>query len=130
MTKKKETGGRTFRSTVLLADWTKSLAIRAATSDSGRSLRQFERRIRSWTGQSLRGIRNNSRTETLFVIGTANRTNTAMTLAQLAADAGFSDQSHMTRHIRRETGFTPQQLHELIEHDEAFWAYRLAAERF
>jgi AraC-like DNA-binding protein len=53
-----------------------------------------------------------------------------MSLAQLAADAGFADQSHMTRHVRRETGFTPEQLRELIETDETFWCYRLVAERF
>ena len=114
----------------MLADWSRALAIRAATSDTGRSIRQIERRIRSWAGQSLRDIRNNARAEHVFATATANRNNPDVTLAQLAVYAGFADQSHMTRHVRSETGFTPVQLRELIEHDEAFWAYRLAAERF
>jgi AraC-like DNA-binding protein len=114
----------------MLADWSLTLAIRAATSGTGRSIRQIERRIRSWAGQSRRDIQNNARAEHVFATATANRDCPDMTLAQLAAETGFADQSHMTRHVRRETGFTPEQLRDLIENDEAFWAYRLAAERF
>jgi AraC-like DNA-binding protein len=111
----------------MLADWSRTLAMRAATSGTGRSLRQIERRIRSWAGQSQRDIQNTARAEHVFATATANP---GMTLAQLAADTGFADQSHMTRRVRRETGFTPEQLRELIQRDEAFWAYRLAAKRF
>ena len=114
----------------MLADWSRTLAVRAATSGTGRSIRQVERRIKSWAGQSHRNIQSNARALNVFATATANRNNPGMTLAQLAADTGYADQSHMTRHVRRETGFTPEQLRELIEHDEAFWAYRLAAERF
>jgi AraC-like DNA-binding protein len=113
-----------------LADWSRTLAIRAATSGAGRSVRQIERRIRAWGGQSRRDILNYSRTEQAFAIATANRGKEGMSLAQLAADAGFADQSHMTRHVRRETGFTPEQLRDRIENDETFWCYRLMAERF
>jgi AraC-like DNA-binding protein len=113
-----------------LADWSLSLAIRAATSGTGRSIRQMERRIKSWAGQPHRDIQGNARAFHIFATATAHRHNPAMTLAQLAADTGYADQSHMTRHVRRETGFTPEQLRALIELDEAFWAYRLAAERF
>lgn len=29
-------------------------------------------------------------------------------IADAASDAGFADQSHLTRHLRRRTGFTPK----------------------
>ncbi len=114
----------------MLQDWSRALALRAATSGTGRSVRQIERRIRSWTGQSRRDLLNNARTERLFALSVAARGNDKTSLAQLATDAGYADQSHMTRHIRRETGFPPEQLKYLIETDEAFWCYRLVAERF
>jgi AraC-like DNA-binding protein len=113
-----------------LADWTRSLALRAATSGAGRSARQIERRIRSWSGQSQRDLHGYGRTERLFEMVTAAQASGGAAAAQLATDAGFADQSHMIRQVRRETGFTPVRLQELIETDEAFWCYRLMAERF
>lgn len=113
----------------LLQDWTRALAVRAATSGTGRSLRQAERRIRSWTGRSLRGLQASVLTEKTHAISVHHR-GKELELAQLAAEAGFADQSHMTRHIKRETGFTPDQLRVLIDTDEAFWCYRLMGERF
>jgi AraC-like DNA-binding protein len=50
--------------------------------------------------------------------------------AELAAEAGFSDQSHMGRALKRATGFAPVQLNEKIATEEAFWCYRLLGERF
>jgi AraC-like DNA-binding protein len=35
-------------------------------------------------------------------------------LAALAAEAGFADQAHLTRTVRRETGHTPGQLRALL----------------
>ena len=46
-------------------------------------------------------------------------------LATLASEAGFSDQSHMGREIRRITGLSPGRFDKLLAHDEAFWFYRL-----
>jgi AraC-like DNA-binding protein len=113
----------------MLEDWTRAIAVRAATSGPGQSLRQIERRIRSWTGQSLRGLQTNVRTEQTHALSIAQR-GEKPDLAQLAAEAGFADQSHMTRHVKRETGFTPNQLRLLIETDESFWPYRLMGERY
>lgn len=113
----------------LMRDWTHSLAVRAVTSGAGRSLRQAERRVRSWTGRSLRGLQAHVLTEKVHETVTQNR-GKDLELAQLAAAVGFADQAHMTRHLKRETGFTPDQLRELINTDEAFWCYRLMGERF
>lgn len=51
-------------------------------------------------------------------------------LAELAADAQFSDQSHMGRSVKRATGFSPAKLNRMIETEESFWCYRLLGERF
>ncbi|MNV24687.1 hypothetical protein D3C71_1157600 [compost metagenome] len=48
-----------------------------------------------------------------------------MRWAEVAAGAGFSDQSHLCRVTRRITGYAPQALYDGIYGDEAFWAYRI-----
>ena len=45
--------------------------------------------------------------------------------ADIAADEGYADQSHLCRVSRRITGFSPEALRVRIAEDEAFWAYRL-----
>jgi AraC-like DNA-binding protein len=114
----------------MVRDWTRAMALRAATSDTGRSLRQLERRIRKWAGQSLRGLSSSAHAEHAYAISLKQRAEGDINLARLAADAGFSDQSHMIRTVKRETGFTPAQLQDLIENDESFWSYRLLAKKF
>ena len=49
-------------------------------------------------------------------------------LAALAAEAGFADQSHLGREVRRVTGLPPRRLGELMKTEEAFWFYRLLSE--
>ncbi len=51
-------------------------------------------------------------------------------LSEIAIDAGYADQSHMGRAVRRATGFSPARLNRAIENEEAFWCYRLFGERF
>ncbi|RZL31568.1 MAG: AraC family transcriptional regulator, partial [Rubrivivax sp.] len=48
------------------AAWTEALAVRAATSAAGRSLRQLERGIKAWAGLPLRELRAVSRAESAF----------------------------------------------------------------
>lgn len=106
-------------------DWTQGIALRAATSGLGRSLRQVERRIKQWTGQPLRELRGISRAERAFLDGQVARSEGRLNMAELAADAGYADQSHMCREVRRVTGFAPEDLRRRIQEDEAFWVYRL-----
>ncbi len=112
-----------------LQDWTRAIAARAVTSGPGRSARQVQRRIRGWTGQSLRDLEAFARTERLFGKALTARSSGEVDLARLATEAGFSDQSHMGRHVRRVTGLPPARLNALIRDHEAFWAYRLLGER-
>jgi hypothetical protein len=110
-----------------LADWAHAVTARAALSGPGRSLRAAQRRLRRWTGQNRQTLNHFSRIEDLHQIVSGDDT---ADLAGLAVAAGFSDQSHMGRELRRATGFSPQQLNRLIETEEAFWCYRLLGERF
>jgi AraC-like DNA-binding protein len=110
-----------------VADWTRSVVARVAVSGPGRSVRSIERRLRRASGKSRR---------TLDFFGTFDRLHAISRaapdrpLAEIALDAGYSDQSHMGRAVRRATGFSPARLNRAIETEEAFWCYRLLGERF
>lgn len=109
-------------------DWAEGLALRAALSGTGRSLRQVERRIRGWAGQSLRDLRGIGRAEQAFFAVRRNDTGTGSIRpdwASLAADLGYADQSHLCRETRRITGFSPEELRRRIETEEGFWPYRI-----
>jgi AraC-like DNA-binding protein len=45
--------------------------------------------------------------------------------AELAFNAGFSDQAHMCREVRRMTGLSPEEIRRAIDTEESFWVYRL-----
>lgn len=110
-----------------LSDWSTALATRAALSGTGRSLRSIERRIKRYSGQTQRSLAFYATFERLHERSThADR----QSLAEIAIDAGYSDQSHMGRAVRRATGFSPAKLNKAIETEEAFWCYRLLGERF
>ena len=107
------------------ADWVQGLALRAATSHTGRSLRQVERRIRLWAGLPLRELRGFGRAEQAFFQAMAAADMGHPTWSALAADTGYSDQPHLCRESRRITGCTPEELLRRIEQDEGFWPYRI-----
>ena len=107
-----------------LADWVRSIVFRAATSETGRSVRQAQRRLKALTGHSARELAVYAQVEALWRL---SRESDAP-LAQVALEGGFSDQSHMGRAVRRVTGYSPSALTRAIEEEEAFWAYRLLGE--
>jgi AraC-like DNA-binding protein len=107
------------------AAWTEALAVRAATSSAGRSLRQLERRIKAWAGLPLRELRAVSRAESAFYAVAAAEGDGRLNWAEIAADNDYADQSHLCRETRRLTGFSPEDLRRRIQTEEAFWAYRL-----
>lgn len=109
-----------------VADWTRQLLTRAALSGAGQSARSFERRIKRWTGQSRQALNAFAQLENLYSLRIRDPD---AALAAIAADAQFSDQSHMGRLVKKGTGFPPAQLNQLIETNEAFWFYRLLGER-
>lgn len=105
--------------------WLSSLAARAAFSTAGTGLRQLQRRIKDWTGQSDRDLRLYARVEHVLARVAAGPEDRTPDLAELAAETGFADQSHMGRDVRRVTGLSPKRLTSLIRNEEAFWLYRL-----
>jgi AraC-like DNA-binding protein len=107
------------------ADWTEALAVRAATSAAGRSLRQLERRIKAWAGLPMRELRAVSRAESAFYAVAAAEAGAGVNWADIAASSDYADQSHLCRETRRLTGFSPEDLRRRIQTEEAFWAYRL-----
>lgn len=106
-------------------DWVDALAVRAATSSTGRSLRQIERRVKAWAGLPMRELRVASRAEEAFLRVSATQNDPGFDWADVAASTGYADQSHLCRETRRLTGFSPEELRRRIETDEAFWAYRV-----
>lgn len=114
-------------STRAISDWSRSLLTRAALSTAGRSIRSLERRIRRDSGQTRRTLDFYSSMEDAHrQISQSELTSPA----DFALEAGFSDQSHMGRAVRRLTGFSPADLNRAIETEEPFWCYRLLGERF
>lgn len=107
-----------------LQDWAEGLALRAATSGIGHSLRAAERRIKGWAGLPMRELRGMGRAEQAF-LRSASSPEGAVDWAGLADDAGYADQSHLCRETRRITGFSPAELRRRIEQDESFWIYRI-----
>ena len=118
------------RTVALMTDWVRSHIARAASSKPGRGMRQFQRLIKTWTGQSNRELQLFARTERAFLLGVEGRAEGRLDLAGIAASAGYADQSHLSREIRRVTGLSPGRLDEMIANEEPFWFYRLIAEQF
>ena len=106
-----------------LAAWVRSLATRAAFSQAGCSLRQWQRRVKASMGQSCRDLQRWAVVEDAFVHpASASASQDWLTVAH---EVGFADQSHLGRAVRRVTGLPPQQLRYQIDHEESFWFYRL-----
>jgi AraC-like DNA-binding protein len=103
-----------------LRDWIDTLVERAAPAGT----RQRERRLRAWTGQALRELRGLARLEQLYLNALAAASGSRLDWAALALAAGFSDQSHMLRQLRRATGLPAARLWRLIEQDPGCWPYR------
>lgn len=111
-------------------DWSEALALRAATSGAGRSVRQMERRIKQWAGLSLRELRRMGRAEASFLQARADPATADLPRSMpdwvgIAADTGYADQSHLCRESRRVTGLSPTELTKAVQEDEGFWLYRL-----
>ncbi|MEL6682535.1 MAG: AraC family transcriptional regulator [Pseudomonadota bacterium] len=110
-----------------IRDWARAMLTRAALAGPGRSLRSIERRLKRTSGQTRSTLDFFANVEGLHQTVTQLPDASAAEIAQVA---GYADQSHMGRAVRRATGFTPVQLNKAIDSQEAFWCYRLLGERF
>lgn len=106
--------------------WVMRLAQEARAWGRTSGPRQVERRIKASSGRSLREWQSLVKTEGLF-FAARDRVEAGQSLdwASLAYDEGFSDQAHLSRAVKRITGFSPSEFVERFIEDESFWAYRL-----
>lgn len=106
--------------------WVERLALQGL--EWGRSLgpRQVERRIKSFSGRSLRQWQALVRAEGVF-FAARDRFEAGLPFnwAGIAQDEGFADQAHLARMVRRITGFAPGEFVQRFAEDESFWVYRL-----
>ena len=88
--------------------------------------RQVERRVKDFSGRSLREWHALVRTEgAFFAARDRHAAGLPLDWAAIAQDEGFADQSHLVRAARRITGFTPGEFAQRFQEDESFWLYRL-----
>lgn len=106
--------------------WVLRLAQEARALSRTSGPRQVERRIKASSGRSLREWQSLVKTEGLF-FAARDRVEAGQSLdwASLAYDEGFADQAHLSRAVKRITGFSPSEFVERFIEDESFWAYRL-----
>nr|WP_315466184.1 helix-turn-helix domain-containing protein [uncultured Rhodoferax sp.] len=107
-----------------LLDWAHSLEMRYVTSSTGRSLRQVERRIKQWTGQTRRQLRRLARGEKTFLRARESKQRHTLMWSALADESGFSDQSHLCREFRKLTGLRPEQVMQHMDTDERLWIFK------
>lgn len=107
--------------------WVDGLVSQAKLWQSSRSLRQIERRVKAMSGRSLREWQLLVSTEKVFFDAAQDDQGALNSLdwAGLALDAGFSDQAHLSRTVKRITGFPPAEFARRFIEDESFWIYRL-----
>lgn len=110
-----------------LRDWAMHMLGTLSATGVGHSMRTAQRHMRHWTGHNRKTLEFFARIEDLHRLRVSEPDASA---AELAIDAGFADQSHMGRALKRATGFSPVALNQRIANDEAFWCYRLLGERF
>jgi len=121
-------GGGSLASTLRQAGrhWVGRLALQAHEWRRLQSPRQVERRIKSYSGRSLREWQSLIKTEGAF-FSARDRFETGQPVdwASLACDEGFADQAHLSRTAKRTTGFAPGEFAQRFIEDESFWVYRL-----
>lgn len=118
----RETGAGYCPDTSLAGRLLARLSVGAAGLLLGWRVRTLERRFRRGFGLAPRTVRQLSRVEQAFL---AARDGRPATLAGIAADCGYTDQSHMTRDFRCFSGDAPAQLLAGVEQDDSYWTYRL-----
>ncbi len=106
--------------------WFKRLSWLAYEWQRSHSPRHVERRIKAYSGRSLREWQSLVKTEGLFFHARRQfEAGGTLDWAAIAQDEGFADQAHMSRAVKRITGFSPGEFARRFAEDESFWMYRL-----
>jgi hypothetical protein len=109
----------------VVGDWVRRLATQAATSGRGNGVRNVERRVKAWAGQSMRTLRRLSRAEQAFLEACEQTSEGKVSWVDVAARGGYADQAHMCREAREITGLSPAELTRARNDDESYWVYRI-----
>lgn len=106
--------------------WVERLAWQAHEWRRTHSPRQVERRVKAFSGRSLREWQALVKTEGVY-FAARDRYEAGLPFdwAALAQDEGFADQAHLSRAVKRITGFSPSEFAQRFVEDESFWVYRL-----
>lgn len=106
--------------------WVERLAWQAQQLGRTHGQRQIERRVKAYSGRSLKEWRSLVRTEAAFFQAREQYTaGLEPNWVQLAQAHDFADQAHFIRFCKRITGFTPTEFVQRFQEDESFWLYRL-----
>ena len=106
--------------------WVERLAWQAHQWRRTHSARQVERRVKAYSGRSLREWESLVKTEgVLFSARAQYEAGLPFDWAGIAQDEGFADQAHLSRTAKRITGFSPSEFARRFAEDESFWLYRL-----
>jgi AraC-like DNA-binding protein len=107
-------------------DWVRDFNTKMLALAAHRSDRHLDRRIKDSAGQPLRRLRRLQRLERSFLAARAQLQAGTLSWAEIAADAGFADQAHLSREMREITGDSPRDwARKLVDDDEGYWAYRI-----
>jgi AraC-like DNA-binding protein len=107
-------------------NWVERLAWQAQDWSRTHSARHVERRVKAFSGRSLREWQSLVRTEGVFYAASDRHdAGQPFDWAGLAHEHGFADQAHMNRMAKRITGFAPGEFAQRFIEDESFWVYRL-----
>ena len=106
--------------------WVERLGWQASQWARVHSARHVERRVKAFSGRSLREWQSIVRTEGLFFAARERQeAGLPFDWPTLALEQGFTDQAHMIRSAKRITGFAPTEFAQRFAEDESFWMYRL-----
>ncbi|MFE0840504.1 helix-turn-helix domain-containing protein [Achromobacter insolitus] len=106
--------------------WVKRLTWLAYDWRRSNSARHVERRIKAYSGRSLREWQSLVKTEGLFFNARRKfEAGGSLDWAAIAYEEGFADQAHLSRAVKRITGFSPCEFARRFAEDESFWVYRV-----
>jgi AraC-like DNA-binding protein len=106
------------------APWLRALQRRLQDVQRAIGERQFERKVKQLTGQSMQALRRTGRLESALLQARGAAEQGALDWSRVAVDAGYADQPHLCREVRRLAGAAPSQLLRHSQDDDGYWLYR------
>lgn len=106
------------------APWLRALQRRLHVVQRAVGERQFERKVKLLTGQTMQALRRTGRLESALLQARADAGDGTLEWSRVAADAGYADQPHLCREVRRLAGAAPNELLRRSRDDDGYWLFR------